>query len=129
MDFVGHAECQCRGGYTGEPDCNEEINECLSGPCEHNSTCIDEINSFSCVCGEDWKGVTCSEPKDVCKVAGCHPNGTEACLHGNTTFECVCKASWEGDLCAEQVVPPSERTSCICPTFDDPLGRFFFSKF
>ncbi len=69
--------------------------------------------------------MTCSEPKDICKVAECHPDGTEACIHGNiTTYECVCKESWEGDLCEKQVAPPAEKTSCICPTFDDPWSEY-----
>ncbi len=70
-------------------------------------------------------GLTCSETKDICKVAGCHPDGTEACTHDNiTTYECVCKESWEGELCDKQVTPPGEKTSCICPTFDDPLSEY-----
>ena len=36
-----------------------EINECESSPCQHNGTCIDEINRYSCTCVPGYTGVNC----------------------------------------------------------------------
>ena len=38
-----------------------EINECESSPCQHNGTCIDEVNRYSCVCIPGYTGVNCEK--------------------------------------------------------------------
>ncbi|KQL60540.1 hypothetical protein AAES_06802 [Amazona aestiva] len=35
--------CSCQHGFTGTL-CEAEINECLSGPCKNNGTCLDLLN-------------------------------------------------------------------------------------
>ena len=37
-----------------------DIDECSSIPCHNFGTCIDEINSYTCVCPKGWTGVNCS---------------------------------------------------------------------
>lgn len=36
-----------------------DINECTSNPCQNFGTCLDGINSFSCVCDSDHYGRLC----------------------------------------------------------------------
>ena len=36
--------------------CETNINECDSDPCEHNGTCEDQINGFTCNCPSGWTG-------------------------------------------------------------------------
>ncbi|KAM9447401.1 protein HEG isoform 1-T1 [Salvelinus alpinus] len=41
--------CDCLSSWTG-PTCNEDVDECESGPCPSDSTCVNTRGSFSCEC-------------------------------------------------------------------------------
>ena len=49
MNTQGSFLCQCGRGYTG-PRCETDVNECLSGPCRNQATCLDRIGQFTCIC-------------------------------------------------------------------------------
>ena len=36
-----------------------DIDECNSNPCAHKGTCIDGVNSFTCLCVEGYSGYNC----------------------------------------------------------------------
>ena len=39
---------------------NIDINECASNPCQQaSSTCVDQINSYTCNCPPEWTGTNC----------------------------------------------------------------------
>ena len=40
-------QCKCRPGYNGR-NCETEINECLSDPCENGGKCIDVVAGYKC---------------------------------------------------------------------------------
>lgn len=58
MDKVNDFECFCAPGFTGRM-CGEEINECASSPCMHDSTCEDKIGAYECHCSSEWEGEHC----------------------------------------------------------------------
>ena len=39
--------------------CVLDINECVSKPCQHSGTCIDEVNRYTCNCVTGYTGVNC----------------------------------------------------------------------
>ena len=41
--------CTCASGFTGH-DCEVNINECESLPCQNGALCVDEDNGFQCYC-------------------------------------------------------------------------------
>ena len=45
VDYI----CQCAAGYTG-PRCEVNIDDCQSVICPNNSICVDEVNSYQCIC-------------------------------------------------------------------------------
>merc|ERR1719431_1267714 len=47
IDEVDNYKCECDLGYTGT-DCNEDINECNSGPCKNGGACTNSDGSYSC---------------------------------------------------------------------------------
>ena len=42
-----------------------DINECLSKPCLHGATCIDEVNEYTCTCLPGYTGVHCETGRSV----------------------------------------------------------------
>ena len=36
------------------------INECESSPCQHDSTCVDQINGYECICTPGYTDVLCN---------------------------------------------------------------------
>lgn len=53
---------QCVAGYHGV-NCSEEINECLSHPCQNGGTCIDLINTYKCSCPRGTQGKEQPRPR------------------------------------------------------------------
>ena len=71
--------CDCNNtGYTG-PTCEVDIDECLSGPCQHNTTCGNLVNDYSCECWPGFEGKECSEDVQEC--------ATNPCEHQATCYE------------------------------------------
>lgn len=40
-----------------------DIDDCLPDPCEHNGTCNDEINDYTCTCVPGYTDKNCSTGK------------------------------------------------------------------
>ena len=47
--------CICVDGYEGT-DCEVEINECESLPCQNGGSCMDDFNGYSCLCVIGFEG-------------------------------------------------------------------------
>ena len=52
--IVAHAASQL---FCLPPD----VDDCHSNPCQNGGTCIDEINSFVCLCLPSYGGATCEK--------------------------------------------------------------------
>lgn len=46
-----------------------DIDDCQSNPCQNGGTCIDEINSFVCLCLPSYGGATCEKGNNVEKTS------------------------------------------------------------
>uniref|UniRef100_A0A8C4LRD3 Slit homolog 1 protein n=1 Tax=Equus asinus asinus TaxID=83772 RepID=A0A8C4LRD3_EQUAS len=45
--------CECAPGYTGD-NCSENQDDCRDHGCQNGAQCLDEVNSYSCVCAEGY---------------------------------------------------------------------------
>ncbi|TSK53689.1 Neurocan core protein [Bagarius yarrelli] len=59
----------------------DDIDECQSNPCQNGGTCIDEINSFVCLCLPSYGGATCE--KALWLIALSSQPGPSAAEHAN----------------------------------------------
>lgn len=82
--------------YVSKGDnCEENYNECKPNPCENNSTCVDKVDGFECICGLGFVGEYCEVDLAVCDSADgseeprCHNGGL--CQEGpGLSFYCFC---------------------------------------
>ncbi|XP_038077194.1 protein jagged-1-like [Patiria miniata] len=118
----GHYTCDsttgdkiCQDGWEGV-DCNEDIDECQTGPCLHDATCHNGMNQFSCFCTGGWTGDRCEVDVNQCAVNPCRNNGT--CNDFLGFFNCSCDPAYlylndlcDIDYCADQ--PCLNGSTCI----------------
>ncbi|XP_047455679.1 cubilin [Mugil cephalus] len=57
--------CNCNSGWEGA-NCDQNINECSSNPCQNGGTCTDNVNGFTCTCTAQWTGNVCQTPQQEC---------------------------------------------------------------
>ncbi|KAK2531299.1 Cubn [Columba livia] len=57
--------CLCNAGWTG-PNCTDNIDECISNPCQNGGSCVDGVNGYSCECTSSWTGPQCQTAQQVC---------------------------------------------------------------
>eukprot|EP01046_Picozoa_sp_COSAG06_P029865 COSAG06_NODE_2801_length_6265_cov_2.549140_2_plen_761_part_00 len=122
--------CICAAGWEG-PDCDSNVDECLSSPCANGGVCLDAIDAYTCSCASGFSS-TASGPDCSTDINECY---SQPCLHGGScadavdSYTCRCGTGWEGDNCAvdidDCVSSPCENAgqctdrrdaySCSCP--------------
>jgi len=45
----------CPDGFEGD-ECEIDIDDCEDNDCENNSTCVDGINNYTCLCSPEYTG-------------------------------------------------------------------------
>ncbi|XP_075967354.1 LOW QUALITY PROTEIN: stabilin-2 [Anarhichas minor] len=94
----GDGRCTCFSGYKG-PNCDQELPECASLGCLHNSRCMEEALTGKLVChclpGYQTSGAQCLSI-NPCLQRVCHAEAS--CVHtGADQHLCACKEGYTGD--------------------------------
>ncbi|XP_076146859.1 cubilin [Alosa pseudoharengus] len=112
---------------------------CTSNPCQNAGTCLNLLDSFYCICPENWQGPNCNVDVNECQIyvgttQGCQNGAT--CVNTPGSYTCTCPAEWYGphctsryddcaggsqDLCehgvcidSDRVTPNQPKYKCIC---------------
>lgn len=113
MDLGESVLCRCRPGFGG-PDCNINVDDCASAPCQNAGTCIDGINDYVCRCTLGFSGKNCSVRADACLVHQCQHGGT--CYTHFSGPVCQCPPGFMGPSCEFPVRPTFERAYWRSPS-------------
>ncbi|KAK3083937.1 hypothetical protein FSP39_005650 [Pinctada imbricata] len=101
--------CNCEAGYDASTNCQEEINECDSNPCQNGGTCNDQLNSYSCTCSPGYTGNNCETEINECDSNPCQ-NGATCTDHVNG-YTCTCVDGYKDTNCQTDI---DECTSSPC---------------
>lgn len=91
-------------GYTGQ-NCELELNECQSHPCQNGGTCIDLVGHYICSCPPGTLGVLCEINEDDCGPPLRLHNAPPKCLNNGTCvdrvggYRCNCPPGFTGERC------------------------------
>jgi hypothetical protein len=89
---VNSYTCTCPAGFTGV-NCETNIDDCASNPCQNGGTCIDGVNSYTCTCPAGFTGVNCEQCINTSATLSIDgpiewDQSTDLTLTGVLTFDC-----------------------------------------
>ncbi|XP_066579431.1 cubilin [Amia ocellicauda] len=112
---------------------------CSSNPCQNSGTCLNLLDSFYCVCPDNWQGFNCAVDINECQLYAGTPLGCQngaTCVNTPGQYSCTCPPEWYGphctsrhddcqggsqDLCehgicidSDRVNPDQPKYKCIC---------------
>ena len=121
-------------------NCEIEVNECLSQPCQNGGSCIDELDSFSCRCplgitgisntfhpycvtqaGSIWLGKHCNCCNDCNMVWWMRPSPSLSVGPYKTVDYLLFNAADPGSLCEWRIFPPQFKGNDFIHVLQVPL--------
>ncbi|XP_031559899.1 neurogenic locus Notch protein-like isoform X3 [Actinia tenebrosa] len=92
--------CECKLGFTGE-QCQTNIDDCASNPCQNGGSCHDQVNSYRCTCATGFTGAECQTDIDECASNPCQNGGS--CQDRVNSYSCTCPAGFTGADCQTDI--------------------------
>jgi Notch-like protein len=113
-DYISQYTAQCTvfesdDGASLGGNCDADVDECASNPCQNNGICHDHPSEWVCDCahivttragtGRGWEGEDCTTAINMCtkEEGDCDPINA-VCSHlGPGHHDCTCNLGWAGD--------------------------------
>jgi len=57
--------------YVSGLQCDVNINDCESNPCQNGGNCTDHVNFYTCQCPHPYEGTNCQRESNPCRVNPC----------------------------------------------------------
>ncbi|NXL95158.1 CRUM1 protein, partial [Alectura lathami] len=98
-------------------NCEAEIDECDSSPCQNGASCSDHIGFYTCTCAPGYQGVQCEVDINECISQPCQHGGT--CHDLVNSYRCDCSdTGFEGEHCELDILecasePCLNNATCI----------------
>lgn len=102
LDLGQSILCRCQAGFTGA-NCQVNIDDCASNPCQNAGTCQDGVNDYTCSCTLGYTGKNCTVRSDACGARPCQNGGT--CFTHFTGPVCQCPKGFMGPSCEFTLQP------------------------
>ncbi|NXV12248.1 CRUM1 protein, partial [Cepphus grylle] len=84
-------------------NCDAEIDECDSDPCQNGALCNDHVGFYTCKCAPGYQGIQCEVDINECVSHPCQHNGT--CHDLINSYRCDCSdTGFEGDHCEVDIL-------------------------
>jgi len=126
--------CECPLGWAGK-QCQIDVDECSSDPCQNGGVCLDHIGSYQCACSYGFTGTHCEQTVEQCHNSLCNYRGY--CLVENDLNVCYCVPDFHGEACQFQynecLIPENsclnggecidevDGSSCLCPPWSSGI--------
>ena len=111
--------------------CQVNINECASSPCQNEGICLDKINAYQCRCQTGYNGTNCENKIDWCAVNQC--SEISNCTSGLSTYTCECFQGTQASTfvtCSHFWLRTTQILYLVCPPeiilADGKTGRIYF---
>ncbi|NXD62089.1 CRUM1 protein, partial [Eolophus roseicapillus] len=84
-------------------NCDAEIDECASDPCQNGGLCNDHVGFYTCTCAPGYQGMQCEVDINECVSQPCLHNGT--CHDLVNSYRCDCSdTGFQGDHCEVDIL-------------------------
>ena len=88
-------------------NCEDDFDECVSGPCQNEGTCVNLDQEYLCVCLMGFEGDMCERKVNECLIQSEDASGpcgnSGVCVDGFNSFSCNCYPDWTGEFCDQMV--------------------------
>ncbi|XP_077984887.1 uncharacterized protein LOC144439473 [Glandiceps talaboti] len=108
-------------GTISVDDC-QDVNECLSNPCQNGATCNDNIDSYTCTCIKGYTDVNCQTNIDDCRSAPCFNGAT--CMDDVNAYICECTLGFVGADCSTDLNECSSSPCAHGGTCEDRVNEY-----
>ena len=77
-------------------DCFQNLDDCITDPCYHGGTCMDQVGYYTCDCPLGFVGNNCEGDVNECLSNPCHAEGSQDCIQLINDYQCICKPNYTG---------------------------------